>query len=50
MLFYHRPDPILVLKINPIFGFVANQLESGSREIYQGDPELDTGKGHKPNN
>ena len=26
MLFYHRPDPILVLKINPIVGFVANYL------------------------
>ena len=26
MLFYHRPDPMLVLKINPIFGFVANYL------------------------
>ena len=26
MLFYHRPDPMLVLKINPIVGFVANYL------------------------
>ena len=26
MLFYHRPDPILVLKINPIVGFVANNM------------------------
>ena len=26
MLFYHRPDPMLVLKINPIVGFVANNL------------------------
>ena len=26
MLFYHRPDPMLVLKINPIIGFVANNL------------------------
>ena len=26
MLFYHRPDPTLVLKINPIVGFVANYL------------------------
>ena len=26
MLFYHRPDPMLVLKINPTVGFVANYL------------------------
>ena len=26
MLFYHRPDPMLDLKINPIVGFVANNL------------------------
>ena len=26
MLFYHRPDPMLVLKINPIVVFVANYL------------------------
>ena len=26
MLFYHRPDPMLVLEINPIVGFVANYL------------------------
>ena len=26
MLFYHRPDTMLVLKINPIVGFVANYL------------------------
>ena len=26
MLFYHRPDSMLVLKINPIVGFVANYL------------------------
>ena len=26
MLFYHRPDPILVLEINPVVGFVANYL------------------------
>ena len=26
MLFYHRPGPMLVLKINPIVGFVANNL------------------------
>ena len=26
MLFYHRPDPMLVLKINQIVGFVANYL------------------------
>ena len=26
MLFFHRPDSMLVLKINPIVGFVANYL------------------------
>ena len=26
MLFYHRPDSMLVLEINPIVGFVANYL------------------------
>ena len=26
MLFYHRPDPMLVLEINPVVGFVANYL------------------------
>ena len=26
MLFYHRPDPMLVLEINPIVGYVANYL------------------------
>ena len=26
MLFYHRPDPMPVLEINPIVGFVANYL------------------------
>ena len=26
MLFYHRPDPMVVLEINPIVGFVANYL------------------------
>ena len=26
ILFYHRPDTMLVLKINPIVGFVANYL------------------------
>ena len=26
MLFYHRPDPMLALKINPIVGFLANYL------------------------
>ena len=26
MFFYHRPDPMLVLEINPIVGFVANYL------------------------
>ena len=26
MLFYHRPDPMLVLEISPIVGFVANYL------------------------
>ena len=26
MLFYHRPDPMLVLEINPIVGCVANYL------------------------
>ena len=26
MLCYHRPDPMLVLKINPVVGFVANYL------------------------
>ena len=26
MLFYHRPDPMLVLEINPIVGFVASYL------------------------
>ena len=26
MLFYHRPDPMLVLEINPIVGLVANYL------------------------
>ena len=26
MLFYHRPDPMLVSEINPIVGFVANYL------------------------
>ena len=26
MLFYHRPDPMLVLEINPIVGFVTNYL------------------------
>ena len=26
MLFYHRPDPMLVLEINPIVGFAANYL------------------------
>ena len=26
MLFYHRPDPMLVLEINPIVGSVANYL------------------------
>ena len=26
MLFYHRPDPMLVLEINSIVGFVANYL------------------------
>ena len=26
MLFYHRPDTLLILKINPIVGFVANYL------------------------
>ena len=26
MLFYHRPDTMLVLKISPIVGFVANYL------------------------
>ena len=26
MLFYPRPDPKLVLEINPIVGFVANYL------------------------
>ena len=24
MLFYHRPDSMLVLEINPLVGFVAN--------------------------
>ena len=26
MLFYHRPDPMRVLEINSIVGFVANYL------------------------
>ena len=26
ILFYHRPDPMLVLEINPVVGFVANYL------------------------
>ena len=26
MLFYDRPDPMLVLEVNPIVGFVANYL------------------------
>ena len=26
MLFYHKPDPILVLEINPVVGFVASYL------------------------
>ena len=26
MLFYHRPDPMLVLEITPIAGFVAKYL------------------------
>ena len=26
MFFYHRHDPMLVLEINPIVGFVANYL------------------------
>ena len=26
MLFYHMPDPMLVLEINPIVGLVANYL------------------------
>ena len=26
MLFYHRPDLMLVLEINPVVGFVANYL------------------------
>ena len=26
ILFYHRPDPMLVLEINPVVGFVTNYL------------------------